>query len=86
MITGRPESARCRENLHLILNIRCFHEASRDTCGSLRIHRDLLAVEEKVGVNRVARLMNQAGIQSKMARKFVITTDSKNTMKPVILN
>jgi transposase InsO family protein len=26
--------------------------------------------------------MKQAGIQSKMARKFVITTDSRNTMQP----
>jgi putative transposase len=33
-------------------------------------------------VNRVARLMKVADIKSKMARKFVITTDSKNTMQP----
>ena len=59
-----------------------FHQASRCTYGSPRIHRDLLAAKETVGVNRVARLMNQAGIQSKMARKFVITTNSKNTLQP----
>jgi transposase InsO family protein len=41
-----------------------------------------LAVEELVGVNRVAGLMRRAGIQSKMARKFVITTDSRNTLQP----
>ena len=33
-------------------------------------------------MNRVARLMKTADIKSKMARKFVITTDSKNTMQP----
>jgi putative transposase len=37
---------------------------------------------ERVGVNRVARLMRQHGIQSKMNKKFVTTTDSKNTLKP----
>jgi putative transposase len=37
---------------------------------------------ETCGVNRVARLMKVADIKSKMARKFVITTDSKNTMQP----
>ena len=78
----RPESARGKENRQLTMKIRCFHQASRCTYGSPRIHRDLLAVEETVGVNRVARLMKQAGIQSKMARKFVITTDSRNTMQP----
>ena len=33
-------------------------------------------------MNRVARLMKVADIKSKMARKFIITTDSKNTMQP----
>ena len=33
-------------------------------------------------MNRVARLMKKADIKSKIARKFVITTDSKNTMQP----
>ncbi len=37
---------------------------------------------EAVSINRVARLMQKNSIQSKMARKFVITTDSKNTMQP----
>jgi putative transposase len=78
----RPESARDKENRQLTLKIRCFHQVSRRIYGSPRIHRDLLAAEETVGVNRVARLMKQAGIQSKMAKKFVLTTDSKNTMQP----
>ena len=79
---NRPESARCKENRQLTLKIRCFHQASRRIYGSPRIHQDLLVAEETVGVNRVARLMKQAGIQSKMAKKFVITTDSKNTLQP----
>jgi transposase InsO family protein len=80
--SGRPESERTRENRRLTMKIRCFHRASKRIYGSPRIHKDLLEVNEAVGVNRVARLMSKAGIQSKMAKKFVITTDSKNTMQP----
>jgi len=36
----------------------------------------------RVGVKRVAKLMKAHDIKSKMAKKFVITTDSKNTMSP----
>lgn len=78
----RPESQRAQNNRQLITKIRCFHKASRGIYGSPRIHQDLRASGESVGVNRVARLMRQEGIQSRMARKFVITTDSKNTMAP----
>lgn len=76
----RPESARSRENNRLITRIRCFHQASKAVYGSPRIHEDLLESGERVGVNRVARLMRQAGIQSKVARKFVITTESKHSL------
>jgi len=79
----RPESARSKENRRLTMKIRCFHQASKRIYGSPRIHKDLLEVNETAGVNRVARLMSKAGIQSKMAKKFIITTDSKNTMQPV---
>ena len=80
--SDRPESERSRDNRRLTMKIRCFHQASKRIYGSPRIHKDLLEVNEAVGVNRVARLMSRAGIQSKMAKKFVITTDSKNTMQP----
>ena len=76
----RPESARVRENRRLVTRIRDFHQASKAVYGSPRIHEDLLESGERVGVNRVARLMRQAGIQSKVARKFAITTDSKHNL------
>lgn len=78
----RPESARSRSNRSLFTKIRCFHQASRKTYGSPRIHRDLRESGECVGIHRVARLMRQAGIQAKMARRFVVTTDSRHTMQP----
>ncbi len=79
---GRPESARSRKNRQLLTKISLFHRTSRGIYGSPRIHRDLMDAGEIVGENRVARLMRENDIQSKMARKFVITTDSKNTMQP----
>jgi len=78
----RPESNRSQSNCGLVTKIRCFHQASRKTYGSPRIHRDLQESGEVVGVNRVARLMKQEGIQAKTARRFVVTTDSKHTMQP----
>ena len=78
----RPESDRRRANKALLTRIEVFHQVSRCTYGSPRIHRDLTTQGEKVGVNRVARLMRENNIQSRMAKKFVITTDSKNTMAP----
>lgn len=78
----RPESARSRENHHLTGEIRHHHRRSRGIYGSPKIHEDLVEAGTACGVNRVARLMRAAQIQSKMARKFVITTDSKSTTQP----
>lgn len=77
----RPESERSRENRRLTEKIRHYHQQSRAIYGSPKIHEDLVAEGETCSVKRVARLMQKAGIQSKMARKFVITTDSRNTME-----
>ena len=78
----RPESNRARENKVLTERIRRSHQQSREIYGSPKIHKDLITEGETCGVNRVARLMNVADIKSKIARKFVVTTDSKNTMQP----
>ena len=78
----RPESTRHRENRELTKKIKHFHRQSNEIYGSPKVHVDLTASGETCGVNRVARLMKQADIKSKMARKFVITTDSKSTMQP----
>jgi transposase InsO family protein len=78
----RPESQRSRDNRRLTEKIRHYHQRSQAIYGSPKIHKDLVAEGEACSVNRVARLMRKAGIQSKMARKFVITTDSRNTLQP----
>ena len=78
----RPVSLRAIENRQIATQIRVFHKVSRETYGSPRLHKDLVGSGIPVGVNRVARIMRAHGIKSKMARKFVITTDSKNTLSP----
>ena len=79
---GRAASATQQSNNGLLTKIRCFHQSSRQTYGSPRIHKDLITSGESISVNRVAKLMRGAGIQAKMAKRFVITTNSKNTLAP----
>lgn len=75
----RPLSNTAIKNQQLTTKIHCFHKASNETYGSPRIHKDLLESGERVSRQRVARLMKQSQIQSKMARKFIVTTQSKAT-------
>ena len=76
----RPESKRTKSNRMLISKIEILHQASRYIYGSPRIHQDLRAQGEVISRKRVERLMRENDIKSKMARKFVITTDSRNTL------
>ena len=78
----RPESNRSRENRELTEKIKHYHRQSDEIYGSPKIHKDLVAEGVPCGINRVARLMKAADIKSKIARKFVVTTDSKNTLEP----
>lgn len=79
---GRPESLRRQENRRLTVKIRQFHLASRQRYGSPRIYQDLRETGERCSENRVARLMQQHDIQAKTARRFKVTTNSKNTLVP----
>ena len=75
----RSASPRQLENTRLTAKIIDFHEASRKTYGSPRIHADLRAAGERCGVHRVARLMKRQGIVAKTAKRFVVTTHSKSS-------
>lgn len=78
----RPISQRDKDNQRLLTKIRCFHKSSHSIYGSPKIQKDLIDDGEKVSRQRVARLMKAASIQSKIAKKFVITTNSRNTAAP----
>lgn len=75
-----PESSRAREDRRLTELIERAHQRSRAIYGAPRIHLDLREQGERCGKNRVARLMRQAGIRSKVARKFRRTTDSSHSL------
>ena len=79
---GKPASKTTKDNSRLVTKIRCFHKVSDSIYGSPRIHQDLIVDGESISRQRVARLMRMNGIQSKVAKKFVITTNSKNTLSP----
>lgn len=78
----RPPSKRAQENQRLLTKIRCYYQSSRCTYGSPRLQQDLLNEGERVSRQRVDRLMKAQGIESKMTKKFVITTNSKQTTSP----
>lgn len=75
---GRGESRRSRENRRLTDLIREEHKGSRGIYGSPRIYVALKTRGETCSLNRVQRLMQAAGIRSKVKRKFRKTTDSKH--------
>ena len=71
---ARLPSAREQEDAVLKERIRDFHEASRKTYGSPRIHVDLAEEGRHVGRKRVARLMREAGLRGVCRRRRVRTT------------
>ena len=78
----RPESLRAKHHRYLTAKIRQIHIDSRQIYGSPRIHGELVDQGEKVGKNTVAYLMRKHRIQSKVHKRFIATTDSRNTKKP----
>jgi putative transposase len=70
----RHPNRRTTEDAWLLEQIRAFHQASRGTYGTPRIHRDLRAAGVRVGRKRVARLLKQAGLRGVSRRKWPPTT------------
>jgi len=85
---GRPESRRSRENRRLTELIDEEHRRGRRVYGSPRVHAALKARGETCGLNRVARLMREAGVRSKVTPKFKLTTNSNHNhaVAPNLLN
>jgi transposase InsO family protein len=78
----RPDSARVQANQRLLIEIHRVFMENREVYGAPRIHRELNETGHPCGLNRVARLMQKAGIVPKTVRKFRITTDSRKSHKP----
>ncbi len=70
-------SARASQTEAIKAKIARVHETSRGTYGSPRVTAALHGQGEAVGRNRVARLMKEAGLKGRQARRYrVRTTDS----------
>ena len=66
--------------------IRTSFDASHQSYGSPRIHRDLLEEhDEHVSRKRVIRLMHEEGVKARQRKRFVCTTDSGHD-RPVAAN
>jgi putative transposase len=76
----RPTSARQRRRDSLAVEIRAIHAEVKARYGSPRIHAELIARGQDCCVNTVAKLMRDAGIAAKTARKFRCTTDSNHDL------
>jgi transposase InsO family protein len=81
----RSKSKRQIENEKLLKLIRKVHEGSRCLYGSPRITAELKSRDVKCSKNRVARLMREHNIRSKIKRKYKTTTFSRHTL-PVAEN
>lgn len=85
---GRPASLRSIANQSLLVEIKRIFERYRCVYGAPRIYRVLREKGIDCGLNRVARLMRQAGLIPRTIRKFRKTTDSRKSYSPApnILN
>ena len=81
----RAPSRRALEDKRLGVLVEDSHHASRKNYGSPRVHRDLRASGERVSRKRVIRLMRDRGLQGKVRRRWVTTTDSRHD-QPVAPN
>lgn len=78
---NRPVSARAIRHCDLTNKIRWVHKRHRQIYGSPRIHEELQDQGEVVGKNTVALLMKRGGIQSRVHRRFVVTTNSRHNQQ-----
>jgi putative transposase len=82
----RPVSARAERRVSLERAIRTVHrERRKDVYGSPRMVRELNARQIPCCENTVAKVMREAGIRAKSARKFKVTTNSRHD-RPVAAN
>jgi len=81
----RGPSKQAQANVHLLEAIRRVHTAHKARVGSPRIALHLQEEGRTVGKNRIARLMREAGLRAKAARKLKATTNSNHGL-PVAPN
>ena len=76
---ARPLCDRASTDQRLTIQLRAIHQQVKARYGSPRMYEELRGRGEVCGENRVARLMRQAGLRAKSARRFRVTTQSHHT-------
>lgn len=76
---ARPLCDRVKDDRVLTAKIREIQKQVKGRYGSPRTFQELRGLGFKCGEHKVARLMQQAGIRAKSARKFRVTTQSEHT-------
>jgi putative transposase len=82
---ARPLCDRVKDDRVLAEKIREIQRQVKERYGSPRTHQELKGLGFRCGKNRVARIMRNAGIRAKSARKFRVTTQSEH-YEPVAPN
>ena len=77
---------RAQQNQALAKEIAAIHEGSRHTYGSPRIVQDLRKKGRRHGRNRVARLMNVAGLCGRQKARYRVQTTDSNHDQPIAPN
>ena len=78
----RRPSERSKANAVLLEKIERYHKESGETYGAPRIHADLKAAKNGASLNRVARVMSDAGIEGVTRRKWTKTTVRDEAGRP----
>ena len=81
----RLPSQREQENIILAHSIKQIFDTEKQRVGAPRITRRLRISGQKVGKNRVAKVMQQLGIRAKGVKKYKATTNSRHGL-PVAPN
>jgi transposase InsO family protein len=81
-----PESRRTLSDTVLLGDIRQVHASHRGRYGAPRIRRELGRRGARHGTKRIARLMRQAGLQGRRARRFVPRTTRSDHDQPIAPN
>ena len=75
---SEPVRPRKQRDLALARAVEDVFIASKQRYGSPKVHRQLVALGHSVSKTKVERLMRQAGLRSKVARRFRATTNSRH--------
>jgi len=77
----RPESRRSRENGRLKKQIDAIYAESDGVYGSRKVRDELLTLGFRAGKHRVARLMQEMGLQGCPKKRYKVTTRSDHRFR-----